>query len=114
MTKQQNECIYRVQNDIFNMASDIIGMSWTCLGLRIRMDIVDKEIVTKIGDKEFRDPMPMRGKRRNRTGIGNIVGQHMCNEWGGSLEEVAAYLKASIEAFFEHFGVAKEELSFNN
>ena len=49
----------------------------------------DGRVITKVDEKEYNDACPVKGKRRDRKALARLVCEHICETWGGTLDEVS-------------------------
>ena len=66
---------------------------------------VEPVLVLGIVDAEFKDACPMKGTKRNRTEIAKVVCQHICDEWGGTFDEVTEYTRSFMTEFYKLCGI---------
>lgn len=87
MTTTEKGFIVEVYNDITNkLKSNWNRISW--YKFPVELVFVETDMITKVGETEFKDTCPMKGRGRNRTEIAEIVCSHICEAFGGNMDEV--------------------------
>lgn len=93
-------CAY---NEIANMPANCNRISWNKYPVEM---VVDNEtLITRVDGIEYRDVCPMRGTRRNRVEMGKVVCKHICDTWGGTMDEVTEYGNAFIAELYQVLGI---------
>ena len=102
MTTEQRGFIMNVSKDINNMGK------WNYINWHkfpVRMEIADNTLITTVSGTEFKDELPMNGARRNRKAMAKIVCTHICEAWGGTMEEVSAHAAAFLAELYAVLGI---------
>ena len=104
MDNKQKSFIVKAYDAITKMPSNWTGIKWN--NNPVEMTITDDNIlITKVGGAEFQDACPMRGKSRNRKEMGKIVCNHICEVWGGTMDEVTEYTQSFLKEFYQVCGI---------
>ena len=95
--------------EVFDTISNKMKSNWNSINFNkypVSMEITDGGmLITKVGDAEFKDACPMKGTKRNRTEIAKVVCQHICDEWGGTFDEVTEYTRSFMTEFYKLCGI---------
>ena len=98
MTNKQKNFVSEVFNTISKMPSNHTGYTWH--DYPVSMEIrADGSVITKVDGKEFHDACPTRGSRRDRNALSRLVCGHICETWGGTLDDVLEFLQNFLEDF---------------
>ena len=92
MDNKQKNFIVKFHHTICNMPSNYYGYSNSTFGVSFK--IKDDMIETVVGTKTFTDTLPKKGSRRDRRAVADIVCEHICESWGGTMEEVTEFCGA--------------------
>lgn len=107
MDNQKKHFIVKFNDYITKLPSDVHGC--TSNHYSVEFQIENNTLITKVDGQTFSDSLPMRGKRRNRKAIADIVIDHILDVWGGTREEISEYCQNFIKDFFAIFGVDVNE-----
>ena len=102
MNNEQKGFIITVNMNINNMGK-WNHISWN--KFPVEMTIENGNIITNINGTEFTDICPMKGNRRNRNEIANIVCEHICEAWGGTMAEVQEHAQNALVEFNQLLGI---------
>ena len=91
--------IAKVNEAICNMPASYIGYSWN-LDYKVSFKVENGKVITNVDDKEYVDDMPMKGNRRDRKALGQLVGTHIAETWGGSWEDVLNWRDRLVEELY--------------
>lgn len=97
MTNEQKGFIITVNMNINEMGK-WNRISWNKFPVEMRIE--DGTLITKVDDTEYKDVCPMKGNRRNREEIANVVCGRICEAWGGTMEEVSAHAAAALNELY--------------
>ena len=103
LTDKQMNFVSEVFNTIRKMPSNYTGYTWH--DYPVSMEIrADGSVITKVEGKEFHDACPTRGSRRDRNALARLVCGHICETWGGTLDDVLEFLQNFLEDFAKIMG----------
>ena len=95
--------IVNVNDDITKMPSNWNTINWH--KYPVRMQITDGTLITIVSGKEYKDVCPMKGSKRNRKEIAKVVCNHICEKWGGTLEEITEFSQAFLSDLYATLGI---------
>lgn len=102
MTTEQKGFIITVSENISTMGK------WNYINWNkfpVRMEIADNTLITTVSGTEFKDELPMKGTRRNREAMAEIVCNHICEAWGGTMDEVREHAAAALAELYAVLGI---------
>ena len=91
MTNKQMNFIVKTNYAISNMSSKCYGGTFSLMNSVVDFEIKDGNVLTSVDGRQYTDTLPLKGSRRDRIALANMVCEHICKTWGGSMEEVAEY-----------------------
>ena len=109
MTNKQLHFIVKTFDTISKMPAKYDGCSFN--DFSVAFDIKGNNVITKIEGKEYTDTLPLKGSRRDRNALADMVCNHICEAWGGSMEEVADYNLRFLREFAAVMNEFKEKLN---
>lgn len=101
MNNKEMYFIATVNSTICTMPANYNGYKWH--DYQVSFKVQDNKVITNVDDKEFVDDMPMKGSRRDRKALGQMVSAHIAETWGGSWEDVLNWGEQVIEEMNELF-----------
>lgn len=101
MNNKEMYFIATVNSTICTMPANYNGYKWH--DYQVSFKVQDNKVITNVDDKEYVDDMPMKGSRRDRKALGQLVSTHIAETWGGSWQEVINWGEQVIEEMNELF-----------